>query len=317
MLGDQFIPHGVVAFNITNFADALAVGRIVAPPEIERVDVEIVAIDVHAELGDALREQIGQPSPRGRVAKVIEPAFFAAQHEFGMLAGDLRVLGHAFRFEPHNVLHAQLMTNVANRLQTAGKFLGLAEPVADAVREVADKPTGIEPEMVGAVLRRQLGSGDLTGLGGPARSAVVAVKALRGERKLQRPHACRTRRVAEHQQPTESLVGCQAVALPRHQQDAWASDFFTGMKHQMRFLHAGAQTSRAFRCAIKLGGPLARPTDGRDDALSGKFEIEEWKRGGVRGPTSAGRHRDALTRRQRRFGRQERLFVASVAVEAV
>ena len=66
--GQQLVPHRVVALDVADLGDPLAVGRIVAAPEAERVDVEVVAVDVHAELVDPLRQQVGQPAcgPPGR-----------------------------------------------------------------------------------------------------------------------------------------------------------------------------------------------------------------------------------------------------------
>ena len=176
--GDHRVPHRVMPFDVADLGHALAVGRVVVAPEGQGVDVEIVAVPVHAELADALDEQVGQPAPRGGVAELEQPAAGPAEDELGMFSGDLAAGRHAFRLEPDDEFQPQAVTLVAHRLQPAGKLLGLAKPVAHAVGKIAREPSGIEPKEVAAGLGGDAGGVDLPSLGGPGGMAVVAVVPL-------------------------------------------------------------------------------------------------------------------------------------------
>ena len=62
----QGVPIGQIALDVQVLGHALAVGRVVAPPEVERVHVEILAVEVDALLASAC-------GPRGRSATSAPP----------------------------------------------------------------------------------------------------------------------------------------------------------------------------------------------------------------------------------------------------
>src|ERR1019366_3019745 len=182
--GAHLVPHGIEAFDVANLADTLSVGGIVLPPEWERVYVEVVAVGMDVEIGDLPDEEVREPASRLGIAEVQQAArarrFVGGEDKLGMFARKLRVPGHALRLIPDEELQTQLLAGLAHGLQAVGKLLRLGEPVADAVREVALKPAGVEPQGVAAKLAVHFGGGDLPCLGGPvrARAAGPAVEGL-------------------------------------------------------------------------------------------------------------------------------------------
>src|ERR1035437_4743139 len=107
MPGQQLVPERVMASHILDLRHALAVRGVRLPPVTERVDVEVVAIDVDAEVGDTPRQQVRQPAAGGGVAELEEASFVAAEDELGVFAGDLGAGRHALRLEPDDELKTQ------------------------------------------------------------------------------------------------------------------------------------------------------------------------------------------------------------------
>ena len=124
---------------------ALAVRGVGAAPRIQRIHVEVVAIDAEAELVDALREQRGQPAAGGRIAQFEEPALRAAEDELRVFARHLGAGGDPLGLEPHHELEPEPAAGLADRLEAVGEGLGFAEPVAHAIREPALEPGGVKP----------------------------------------------------------------------------------------------------------------------------------------------------------------------------
>ena len=103
----QFVPHPIEPFDVADLGHALAVGRVGRLPERQRVDVEVVAVDVDAPVADALGEIVGKPLPGGRVAEVEQAvACSRSQHPLGMLLADAALRMYPLRLEPHDELHA-------------------------------------------------------------------------------------------------------------------------------------------------------------------------------------------------------------------
>src|ERR1017187_1223211 len=68
----QVIKIGQVALDIFDLSYALAVERLIAPPERKGVDIEVLTINVNPLVIDHLIDVIGQPLPRLRVSQVQE-----------------------------------------------------------------------------------------------------------------------------------------------------------------------------------------------------------------------------------------------------
>ena len=288
-------------------------------PESERIHVEIVAIDRHVELVDELRQRLGQRLSRLRVVELVQPAAGAAENELRLLAGDLRIGGDSFGLEPEDELHVQFFAEVAHRRHAARKPFEIGEPVAHPVGKRLGEPRRVVPVGVAARLVNQSDVLQLRRFGRPGRKGrhrEVAVETLPGDGQTQRPSVGLLGDERKKHQPAEAVVGRDPVALPGHDQDPRAANALAGMQQKMRLLHAGRQPRRTGRRAVEQRRPLARPTDGRDDAFVAILEVEEGERA-VRGPPAGRRHGDRLAGGQRRFDRQVRLFVAPVADDLV
>ena len=85
MAATQFIPIGQVAGDMVVLCDALAVLGVVLLPEAQRVDVEVLAVQVDALLGDEPIDVLGQPLADFGVAQVEQAAALAAQNPFRWL----------------------------------------------------------------------------------------------------------------------------------------------------------------------------------------------------------------------------------------
>ena len=55
---------------MADFGDTLAVFRVVSAPEVQRVDVEILPVEVDALFSEELVNMVGQPLPRRRITQV-------------------------------------------------------------------------------------------------------------------------------------------------------------------------------------------------------------------------------------------------------
>ncbi len=68
MPAEQLVPIGQVAGDVVNLGDALTIGCIVLPPEVERIHVEVLAVKIDTLSSDQLADVVGQPLASLRIA---------------------------------------------------------------------------------------------------------------------------------------------------------------------------------------------------------------------------------------------------------
>ena len=66
----QFVPISQVAGDVADFRNTLAVGRVVRAPDVQRIEVEILPIQVNSLLRQQLVNVVGQPLERVGIAQV-------------------------------------------------------------------------------------------------------------------------------------------------------------------------------------------------------------------------------------------------------
>jgi len=71
--------------------------------------------------------------------------------------------GDPLRLEPEDELHAELVSPVADRLQSAWEGVGLGDPIARARRPASLEPAGVQPERLDAGRRHGQHGGQLVG----------------------------------------------------------------------------------------------------------------------------------------------------------
>ena len=74
----QFVPESEVTLDVQVFGHAPAVGGFVGPPIQNRLDVEVLPIEVNALLRDHPVHMFGEPLPRLVIAEVQQAALGAA-----------------------------------------------------------------------------------------------------------------------------------------------------------------------------------------------------------------------------------------------
>src|SRR5271165_6074236 len=98
----------------------------------------------------------------------------------------------------------------------------------------------------------------------------------------------------------QNIVRVDGVPFPWQQQDLRGPNLFTGMKREMRALHAGSNHDRALRRPRHGNGPRSRPSDRADQTTSIHLNIE--KRNGL------DRLAAAVVREAKRLELIQRLF---------
>ena len=68
MSPDEFVPIGQIPFNMADFGNALPVFRVVGPPERQRVNIEVLPVQVYALFGKQGVDVIHEPRPGFLVA---------------------------------------------------------------------------------------------------------------------------------------------------------------------------------------------------------------------------------------------------------
>jgi len=84
---EQFVPEGEVACNVVNFSQPLAVGAVIRAPVGQRIDVEVLAININPLAGQQAIDPLERPFPRLGIAQVQQPALLASQNPLGVLRG--------------------------------------------------------------------------------------------------------------------------------------------------------------------------------------------------------------------------------------
>ena len=70
------------------------------PPMIQRVDVEVLSVQVDAFVGEHFVDAVGDPLQRVGAAEVQNSAFFAAENPLRLILGQPGSRHDAFRLEP-------------------------------------------------------------------------------------------------------------------------------------------------------------------------------------------------------------------------
>ena len=100
---------------MADLGDSLPVGRIVAPPIVQRVHVEILPIQVDALPGEQRIDMLDEPTPGCRDAEIQESTLFAAKDPLGMVFREPGCRRDAFGLEPDDQFHS-FGVNVSWRL---------------------------------------------------------------------------------------------------------------------------------------------------------------------------------------------------------
>jgi hypothetical protein len=121
MTAAQLVPVREVVHDVTDLGDALAVGLVVGSPGIERIHVEVLAVQIDALAVDEPIDMAGQPFEHRWLAQLEQSAAGAAVDPFGMRVAQPRVGGHSLRLEPDDGLDASRVGVVADGPQTIRK----------------------------------------------------------------------------------------------------------------------------------------------------------------------------------------------------
>ena len=79
------------------FRHPLAIGRIVGPPMLERIHIEILTIEIDPLFRECFVDMVGQPPERFRVAKIQQNP---SKQPLRMVVGEPRLRSNPFRLEP-------------------------------------------------------------------------------------------------------------------------------------------------------------------------------------------------------------------------
>ena len=118
---EQFIPESQIARDVFDLGDALAIRTVVGAPAGQRVEVEVLAIDINALAGQQTVNPREGPLPCVGIAQVQEPAAFAAQDPLGVLLGEPGTGGDARGLKPDIELEALGVTMVRHLPQPMRK----------------------------------------------------------------------------------------------------------------------------------------------------------------------------------------------------
>jgi len=146
----QLIPISEVPSQVLDFGDALAVRGIGAAPRVERVEIEVLAVQVDSLGVNQPVNVRGEPIPGVRVAKVQQPAVGAADHPFRMLLGQPRAGMHSLRLEPDNGPEVLRVGIIAHFAQAVRKAPGIHFPRArlPPPKPIARIPPGVHPPII-------------------------------------------------------------------------------------------------------------------------------------------------------------------------
>ena len=287
----QAVVVGEEAGDVLDFRDALAVGRVVAAPEDQRLDVEVVPVEIDLFAADDAGRVVDEPFQGVGIAEIVNHAvlqrhslvdfcFMARrrlQQPLGMIRNVpiLRAGIEMFRLEPGDELAPLRVNVIAHGLQSVGKAdgIGIVQPVVNERAGVHLEPAEIDPPVielqflflvaVDPLLLVRFGDAEIA-----VRVAVAEVHAGLGQ------FAVRMRRVVgEHPLPPE-VLRTDAVAFVELHDDQRRADFFAGQQLEVRQFLARRDAQSIAGVAGEFRRPLARPADGDDHAARGRFDVE-------------------------------------------
>jgi hypothetical protein len=107
----QFIPKSQVSLDVPVLGESLAVGRIIGAPELERVHIEILAVEIDSLLADKAVHVIGKPLVGRGISQVEQ---LATQEPLGVMRREPSSPLDSLGFEPHNEFHIPGMDIIAD-----------------------------------------------------------------------------------------------------------------------------------------------------------------------------------------------------------
>ena len=113
---------------MANLRDPLAVVGVVGPPEPQRVDIVILAVEVDALLRQELIHMLGEPLAGFRLAQVQQSVVARAQQPLGMLLEQPTAPVRPLRLEPQHQFLAFGVGVVRNRPDAFGEPLRIGLP---------------------------------------------------------------------------------------------------------------------------------------------------------------------------------------------
>ena len=218
MAAAQFIPIGQIAADVLVLGDPLTVLCIVGPPGAERVDVEILPVQIDALLGDELIHAVDDPVPGFGIAEVHHAPFRPAEDPLRAVEGQPGAGRRPLGLEPDNQLYLARVEIIADRPEAPGKTCGIGLPRARLEPVGARVPTGVHPPVI--ELDAFLDQGvEEQALGGftdlEAREKSAAAEIEHGRERL----AVRAGRVVGQHPPPPDILGADGVALIKLQHD--------------------------------------------------------------------------------------------------
>ncbi len=275
MAAAQLVPVRQVAADVVVLGDPLAVLGVVLPPQVQRVDVEVLAVEVDALRGDELVDVVGQPLAGLGVAEVEQAAVGAAEDPLGVVFGQPRAAVDALRLEPHDRPDALGAGMVRDLPQASGEAVGVHLPCAGlAPAPIAPVPAGIHPPVVQRQLLLEVAVHEqhLARAVGVDHLAEL-VRAARGHLDRGQLAAGAWQVVGQHPAPPD-VLRADPVAVPELERHQRRADLLARVQPQVRPFLPGDDAQARGVVAAELGGPLPGPAHDHDQALARPRDVE-------------------------------------------
>ena len=224
----QLVPERQVALDVADLGNSLPVHRIAFSPDPERIEIEILTVQVNALLGEELIDVVGEPLAGLGVAEVQQPVAALAQEPFGMLFKQPRALVDPLRLEPEYGLHVLGVGVVGDLADALGEPLWIGLPGAGFPPIAAGVPSGIHPPVVELRAALQVG----VDIGDFAGRRLVYSHASGRERRGQLPAG--PRQIVRDHPPPPDVLRTDAVAAIELEHDQRAADLLSGEKLEVR-----------------------------------------------------------------------------------
>ena len=288
----DFVPVGENAGAVALLGHAQSAGffGILMEPVVQRVDVEVLAVEVDALGLDEVADMLGHPLSGFLVGEVEDVAVVrvaevalkvALDNPLGMVVVEPSALENSLGLEPCNDFHAFLVGVVADFPQTVGESGGVVFPCADSRPvAVADVPTGIHPPVVKLETPLEILVGEeLLVLGVGVNHLRELAGAGGGEHGGNLLAVGSGSVVVEHPAAPDILSGHPVLSLPELNNGHGGADFLAGFQIGLKELLSRPN----FHVAVAAGpfaAPLTGPTDSDNNAGGGrKFKVKIGKVG--------------------------------------
>ena len=117
----QFVPVAEVSLDVKVLGDPLPVGPVVCTPIRQRIDVEILAVEIDALRLDEAVEVRDGPALDFRIAEVQQAATRSAQDPLGVFCRQPRARSHALGLVPEDKSHPSCVDVIGDAPNAAGK----------------------------------------------------------------------------------------------------------------------------------------------------------------------------------------------------